>query len=175
MGRPKDKDRNQTIYLLKGVSMKPVYIKYLIESVHEIFDENFGMETQKGKVSFYTHGLKADVGAVISLTGDLEGDIILMLDESVALEIASRMFQEEIKKLDDLTLSSITELLNFIAGRMITKLSQLKYDNDITPPELFLKKKLYFDENQYLACHIVFKCEVGTLEFALAKKKTDQS
>ncbi|HEO65032.1 MAG TPA: hypothetical protein ENI73_04080 [Spirochaetes bacterium] len=151
--------------------MKPVYIKYLIESVHEIFDENFALKAHKGKVSFYTHDLKADVGAMISLVGDLEGDIILMLDQPTALKIASKMFQEDIKELDDLSLSSITELLNFIAGRMITKLFQLKYDNDITPPELFLNKKLYFDEDKYLACLIVFESEVGNLEFALAKRK----
>ena len=150
--------------------MKPEYIKYLIESVREIFTENFGVEPKKGKVSFYTHGLKADVGASIGLIGDLEGDIILIVEKPVALKIASMMFQEEITELDEMSLSSINELVNFIAGRMITKLFQLNYDNDITPPETLLDKSIVFDHTTMMACRIVFDTEMGKLEFALAKR-----
>ncbi len=151
--------------------MKPVYIKYLIESVKEIFTENFGTTPQKGKVSFYTHDLKTEVAASIQLIGDLQGDVILMVDKQVALKIASAMFQDDIKVLDDLSLSSISELLNFIAGRMITKLYQLRYDTDITPPEIFVKKDIELDHTNSLACRIFFDSEMGKLEFALAKKK----
>lgn len=151
--------------------LKPVYIKYLIESVSEVFNENFGIIPEKGKVSFYTHGLTADVAASIRLVGDLEGDIILMIKKDVALKIASMMFQEDVSELDELSLSSITELVNFIAGRMITKLFQLDYNNDITPPEILVGKSIEFDYSQILACKIEFESDLGNLEFALAKKK----
>ncbi len=151
--------------------MKPVYIKYLIESIHEIFNENFGVVPEKNKISFYTHGLSADVAASIGLVGNLEGNIIIFLNKETALNIASQMFQDEIKELDPLSLSSITELINFIAGRMITKLFQLKYDNDITPPELLNNENIIFDETKILACRILFNSSFGQLEFALAKKR----
>lgn len=151
--------------------MKPVYIKYLIESVKEIFAENFGLTPEKAKVSFYTHDMSSDVAASIGLIGDLEGNIILMVKKPVALKIASSMFQDDIQELDELSLSSITELVNFIAGRMITKLYNLKYDNDITPPEILVDDIIQFDYSKILACKITFDSELGDLEFALAKKK----
>ena len=151
--------------------MKPAYIKYLIESVFEIFNENFDTRPVKGKVSFYTDKYTADVVASIGLIGDLEGNIILLIEKDVALKIASTMFQENITELDDLSLSSISELLNFIAGRMITKLFQLEYDNDITPPQIFTDKAIHFDHTSFVGVRIIFNSEMGRLEFALAKKK----
>lgn len=151
--------------------MKPVYIKYLIESVREIFDENFGLTPEKSKVSFYTHDMTPEVAASIGLIGDLEGNIILMTNKEGALKIASTMFQDNIEVLDELSLSSITELVNFIAGRMITKLYTLKYDNDITPPEILVNDVIHFDYSKILACKIIFESDLGHLEFALAKKK----
>jgi len=151
--------------------VKPAYIKYLIESVFEIFSENFNLPPKKEKVSFDAHGLKADVVATIGLIGDLEGSIILLTDNKTALNIASKMFQDDIKELDDLSLSSISELLNFIAGRMITKLYQLKYDNDITPPTIAVKRVVELDYANSIGVRILLESDMGKLEFALTKNK----
>ncbi len=150
--------------------MKPEYIKYLIDSVNEIFKENFGLELRRPKVSFYTHNLMAQVSSSIGLVGDYEGNITLLLEDDVALGIASKMFQDSITILDELSLSAVGELTNFISGRMITKLSNLKYDNDITPPQIFTNKMVEFDYNSSLACRIMFESDIGNIEFALVKK-----
>ena len=151
--------------------MKPVYIKYLVESVHEIFSENFGFKPLKGKISFDSLSLKADVSASIGLIGDLEGNIVLLAEKDVALKIASAMFMDEMTELDEMTLSCITELTNFIAGRMITKLFQLNYDNDITPPEILTQDKMSLDHKKSLGIRVYFTSDFGPMIFVLSKKK----
>jgi chemotaxis protein CheX len=59
------------------------------------------------------------------------------MTKDTALAVASGMNGEELKVLDDLVKATITELANMITAQAVTKLHDLGFKFDLTPPALF--------------------------------------
>ena len=59
-----------------------------------------------------------------------------------ALNIASAMNGEKLEEFDDLAKATISELANLITAQAVTKLHELGFKFDLTPPALFAGEKM---------------------------------
>ena len=59
-----------------------------------------------------------------------------------ALNIASKMNGEKLAEFDDLAKATISELANLITAQAVTKLHELGFKFDLTPPALFAGEKM---------------------------------
>lgn len=74
--------------------------------------------------------------ALITVTGDIEGRIILDLGHETATKVASAMAGCEISQSDNLVHETICELANLVIGNAVTTLNDAGYRFKVNPPEL---------------------------------------
>ena len=73
---------------------------------------------------------------VCGVTGQAHGQVIYGMSLTTADKIASAMLGQPIKTFDQLAASAIAELGNMISGNAMSKLSEVGYVSDITPPTI---------------------------------------
>jgi len=73
---------------------------------------------------------------VIGVTGDIRGQIIFNMKESVGCYLAGKMMGTNLVSLDEMSKSAISELANMIVGTTSTLLFSDKIFIDITPPSI---------------------------------------
>lgn len=82
---------------------------------------------------------------IIGITGELRGQVILSMKESVACDIASNMMMGlPVPELNDMAKSAISEMSNMILGNAATIFSTKGITVDITPPNLCIGSNLSF-------------------------------
>lgn len=108
------------------------------------------------------------VAAIVGLAGDVEGRVIFDMTMTTALNIASAMNGEEVKEFDELARATIAELANLITARAITKLHDLGFKFDLTPPALFTGEKMEISDHQVEALIVPMITEFGKLEVNVA-------
>ena len=82
------------------------------------------------------------VAALVGLAGDVEGRVLFDMTLETALNIASKMNGEKLEVFDDLAKATISELANLITAQAVTKLHELNFIFDLTPPALFAGQKM---------------------------------
>jgi chemotaxis protein CheX len=82
------------------------------------------------------------VAALVGLAGDVEGRVLFDMTFETALNIASKMNDEKLASFDDLAKATISELANLITAQAVTKLHDLGFKFDLTPPALFAGEKM---------------------------------
>lgn len=73
---------------------------------------------------------------MIGVTGEMRGQVMIALENHVALDIASKMMMMPISQMDELATSAICELGNMILGNTATVFSTKGIGIDITPPTI---------------------------------------
>lgn len=105
---------------------------------------------------------------IIGVTGEMRGQVMIVFENSVACDIASKMCMMPISKLDELSISALSELGNMIMGNTATIFSTKGIGIDITPPttcsgdveftSTFAKNMcvpLYYEENKVVEINLV--------------------
>ena len=82
------------------------------------------------------------------------------MTKDTALTVASGMNGEEMKVLDDMVKATITELANMITAQAVTKLHDLGFKFDLTPPALFTGDNMEISNNLEVEALIV-PMEIG--------------
>ena len=90
--------------------------------------ENLSMEEEAYR--------RKGVAAEISLTGDIEGRIILDLAPQTAVRVASYYAGAEVPETDDLVRETVCELANQITGNAVTALNDQGFHFRVHPPVL---------------------------------------
>lgn len=74
---------------------------------------------------------------MLGVTGEITGQVLIVMDHEVALDIASRMMMGmPVTEINDMAVSALSELGNMIMGNAATILSNNNTLIDITPPTL---------------------------------------
>jgi len=108
------------------------------------------------------------VAAIVGLAGDVEGRVLFDMDRPTALRVASAMNGEELKELDDLVKATITELANMITGQAVTKLHDLGFKFDLTPPAIFTGENMEVSSSDVEALIVPMETPQGKLEINVA-------
>ena len=123
--------------------MRVEYINPFVESAVTVISEVIQEEIKRGQISLKASAIPvSDVAVVIGLAGQVEGRILFDMGMETALDIVSKMNNEQINEFNELARATITELGNMICGRAVTKLADMGFTFDVTPPAVFSGKKM---------------------------------
>jgi chemotaxis protein CheX len=118
--------------------MRVEYINPFVEAAFNVLKEVLNNEVKRGDLFLKSSTMQIQgVAALVGLAGDVEGRVLFDMTKETALAVASVMNGEEMKALDDMVKATITELANMIAAQAVTKLHDLGFKFDLTPPALF--------------------------------------
>mgnify|MGYP003767869565 FL=1 len=123
-------------------TMKAEYINPFLESARSVIEQVINIRPTTGQlgikdVKFIDNYIWIQIG----ITGQMNGDVVFGLHETVALRIVSAMMGGfQIDQLDEMSQSAISELGNMISGNATTLLYNQGVKVDITPPKLVLSE-----------------------------------
>jgi len=118
--------------------MRVEYINPFVEAAFNVLKEVLQADVKRGDLYLKSTTMQIQgVAALVGLAGDVEGRVLFDMTKATALSVASSMNGEEMKVLDDMVKATITELANMITAQAVTKLHDLGFKFDLTPPALF--------------------------------------
>ena len=124
--------------------MRVEYINPFVEISYRVLKEVLdGSEVKRGNLYLKSTAMPVmGVAALVGLAGDVEGRVLFDMTLDTALKIASKMNNEDLPQFDDLAKATISELANMITAHAVTKLHELGFKFDLTPPALFAGEKM---------------------------------
>ena len=141
--------------------MRVEYINPFVEAAFNVLKEVLTTEVKRGDLYLKSTTMQIQgVAALVGLAGDVEGRVLFDMTKETALAVASGMNNEEMKVLDDMVKATITELANMITAQAVTKLHDLGFKFDLTPPALFTGDNMEISNNLEVEALIV-PMEIG--------------
>ena len=106
------------------------------------------IEIYNGNITIHEHfGYMKGVIAFVEIIGDLQGKILISMEEETSCKLASALSFEDVSSTDDIQ-ASMKELVNMIAGSTINSLSLFHINLDITPPAIVVSDNLFMLEKE---------------------------
>ena len=117
--------------------MRVEYINPFVESAYDIMKEVLQSDIDRKDLYLKkTSQPVMGVAALVGLAGDVEGRVLIDMSQDSAIKIASKMNSEDLTEMDDLVKATINELANMITAKAVTKLFDLGFKFDLTPPSI---------------------------------------
>jgi chemotaxis protein cheX len=145
------------------------YINPFVETAYSVLKEVLNGEVKRGDLYLKSTSMPVmGVVALVGLAGDVEGRVLFDMTMETAMKIASRMNMEELTAFDELAKATITELANLITAQAVTKLHDLGFKFDLTPPALFTGEKMEIANQEVEALIVPMITEQGKIEVNVA-------
>lgn len=144
----------------QGLDVK--HINPFLQSAITIFDGAAQMKLAVGKPSVSKLDFPEHIFALqVGVTGDLKGQVLLVMNIEHALLIASKMmYGMPITELDEMSSSALSELSNMIMGNTATLFSSQNIHIDITPPMSMMGTQMHITSDaQALRIPLVYEGE----------------
>lgn len=149
--------------------MRVEYINPFVEAAYNILSEVLGGQIRRGELYLKSTSMPVmGVAALVGLAGDVEGRVIFDMEMDTAMKIASKMNDEELKSFDDLAKATITELANLITAQAVTKLHDLGFRFDLTPPAIFTGQNMEISDHEVEALIVPMETSQGRVEVNVA-------
>lgn len=146
--------------------MNVAYINPFIESTVRSLDMMAGIKAEKVGLSIKEDLITTyDISAIIGLTGETSGSIIISVPESLACKIASNMLMEEITEMSQAVQDAIGEIGNIVVGDARRLLIQEGFQLNISIPTVVMGKGHMISRSGDVPCiAIPFQTEHGDFE-----------
>lgn len=156
--------------------MRVEYINPFVEAAYNILKEVLNVEVNRGELYLKSTSMPVlGVAAIIGLAGDVEGRVLIDMDKPTAIKIASAMLEgmdmEPIAELNDLGKATVTELANMITGQAVTKLHNLGFKFDLTPPAIFTGDNMEVSNADVEALIVPMEVPQGKIEINVAVRE----
>ena len=150
--------------------MRVEYINPFVETSYRVLKEVLGdADVKRGDLYLKSTAMPVmGVATLVGLAGDVEGRVLFAMSMETALRIASQMNGEELPVFDELAKATITELANLITAQAVTKLHELGFRFDLTPPALFTGERMEISVQNVEALIVPMITEQGKLEVNVA-------
>ena len=152
--------------------MRVEYINPFVEASYQTLQQLIeGVKIERGNLYLKPQAQNTmGVVALVGLAGSIEGRVIFDMTTETAIRISEEMNGESFKEFGDLPRATITELANIITAQSITRLHELGFKFDLTPPALFVGNNMsiaalsnnFFGTAEALV--IPFDTELGRIE-----------
>lgn len=117
--------------------MRMELIQPFINAADAVLAECIQCQTQIGDVSMEEDAYRRKgVAAIVKITGDIEGRVILDVETETALNLASVMTGEPVGASDQLVHETICELANTVIGNAVTTLNDQGFRFKVQPPQV---------------------------------------
>ena len=149
--------------------MRVEYINPFVETAYNILQEVLGGEVRRGDLYLKSTSMPVmGVAALVGLAGDVEGRVLFDMTMETAMNIASKMNGEKLTEFDALAKATVTELANLITAQAVTKLHDLGFRFDLTPPALFTGDKMEISDHEGEALIVPMITDQGKVEVNVA-------
>jgi chemotaxis protein CheX len=149
--------------------MRVEYINPFVESAFNVLKEVLNTDVRRGELYLKSASTPVlGVAAIVGLAGDVEGRVLFDMSRDTALEVASVMNGEKLATLDDLAKATITELANMITAQAVTKLHDLGFQFDLTPPAIFTGDNMEVSDQDVEALIVPMETPQGKIEINVA-------
>ena len=152
--------------------MRVEYINPFVEAAFNILKEVVDSDIKRGELYLKSTSQPVlGVAAIVGLAGDVEGRVLFDMNEATALAIAGQMNGEELSSFDDLAKATITELANMITAQAVTKLHELGFTFDLTPPAIFTGENMEVTDAGVEALIVPIELSQGKMEINVAVRE----
>jgi chemotaxis protein CheX len=152
--------------------MRVEYINPFVESSVSVMKEILGIDVKREQISLKSKAIPIlDVAVIVGLVGQVEGRVLFDMKMETALKIISKMNEETITEFNELAKATITELGNMITGRAVTKLSEMGYRFDVTPPAIFSGQNMEISDVDIEALIVPIETSLGRVEINVALRE----
>ena len=142
--------------------MRVEYINPFVESAFSVLKEVMNTEVKRGEIYLKPTTMAImGVAALVGLAGDVEGRVLFDMTKETALAVAGAMNNEKFATLDELAKATIQELANMITAQAVTKLHDLGFKFDLTPPALFTGENMEVSTNLGEVEALIVPMELG--------------
>jgi len=149
--------------------MRVEYINPFVEAAFSVLKEVLQSDVHRGELYLKSTSMPVmGVAAIVGLAGDVEGRVLFDMDKPTALKTASVMNGEELNEFDDLVKATITELANMITAQAVTKLHDLGFRFDLTPPAIFTGENMEVSDAEVEALIVPMETPGGKIEINVA-------
>jgi chemotaxis protein CheX len=149
--------------------MRVEYINPFVESAFSIIKEVLHSDVQRKELYLKkTSQPVMGVAAIVGLAGDVEGRVLIDMSNETAIEIASIMNGEKLSDLDELVKATITELANMVTASAVTKLHDLGFKFDLTPPSIITGQNMRVTDMNVEALIVPLSTPQGLIEINVA-------
>lgn len=149
--------------------MRVEYINPFVEAAFSIMQEVLQEEVVRKELYLKkTSQPVMGVAALVGLAGDVEGRVLIDMSKESALGIASAMNGEKLTELDELVKATITELANMVTGQAVTKLHDLGFKFDLTPPSIITGDNMQVTDLNVEALIVPLSVPQGLVEINVA-------
>lgn len=150
--------------------MRVEYINPFVESAYNVLSEVLGGDIKRGNL-FLKSATKPVLGvaAIVGLAGEVEGRVLFDMSKPTAIKIAAVMNADDsMTTFDDLAKATISELANMITAQAVTKLHELGFKFDLTPPALITGDNMEVSDQEVEALIVPMETEHGSVEINVA-------
>ena len=149
--------------------MRLDYIRPFTDASNEILQNYLGNNIKTSDITLKGDFVNASgLIAIVALSEDIVGHFIIDMDVETAKKIVSIMNDSEVRDINKLSLSTLQELINLIAGLAVTKLEADGYDVDISPPVIMKSKNLEVSISDSEFLHIKLDTSIGDFNILVA-------
>jgi chemotaxis protein CheX len=139
-----------------SIYMRVEYINPFVEAAFNVLKEVLNTDVKRGDLYLKsTSQTIMGVAALVGLAGDVEGRVLFDMTKETALAVSGAMNGEKFTVMDELAKATIQELANMITAQAVTKLHDLGFKFDLTPPALFTGDNMEVSNNLKVEALIV--------------------
>ncbi|MDR2143322.1 MAG: chemotaxis protein CheX [Treponema sp.] len=153
--------------------MRVEYINPFVEAAFNVLKEVLNVDVKRGELYLKSTTMSImGVAALVGLAGDVEGRVLFDMTKETALSVSGAMNGEHFTALDELAKATITELANMITAQAVTKLHELGFKFDLTPPALFSGENMEISNREVEALIVPMELgEHGKIEINVAVRE----
>jgi chemotaxis protein CheX len=153
--------------------MKAQILNPFLEAIHEVLVKEVRTEINRGELSLNTTSYTTEeVTTLISMIGQVEGNVLFSMSTDTARAVVSRMLGEPVEEFDGLAQSGISELGNVIVGAASVRLARAGFETNISPPALIRGDGAQLSTLDYPRLVVPLGTEVGMITVHLALKES---
>jgi chemotaxis protein CheX len=144
--------------------MKMELIQPFINAADAVLSQGLSCTTKVGNLSMEEEGYRCQgVAAMVALSGDIEGRIILDMEPQTALRVASHYAGSELPESDGLIEETIYELANQVVGNAVCFLNDQGFHFRVHPPVLLSSADGDKSSEDVEALMICFETSLGNV------------
>jgi len=150
--------------------MKVEYANPFVQAAVQTFQKEIGVRLSRKDLKLKNSPVPSQaISIIIGVTGAVRGQVVLSLDENVAMAVTKAMLPGKLPvELKKLVNSAVSELANIITGQASILLAGDHGKIDITPPAIIMGGALKMDFLNMQTICLSFLSEIGTLELNIA-------
>jgi chemotaxis protein CheX len=153
--------------------MRAEFITPFLQAATEVLESELGAVPQRGSIGLQRTTYTSDeVTAVVAVTGEVAGIVLIAMAEKTARAIVSKMMGQEFPEFDALAQSGIAELGNVITGRAAVLLSESGFRSHLAPPMLLIGCGTVISTLDVQRLVIPMQTQFGKIEIQAALKLT---